>query len=64
MALSIGKLREMTGNRMRGGDMQQRTADGTRTPRRCSEDKASAHGTPALSTERMGAPRQQYLEEG
>lgn len=43
---------EMTGGRMRGmgGGAE------TRTQAHLSKDKASAHGTPALPTELMGAP--------
>ena len=40
----------------RGSDMQQGPQTGTGTQGRCSEDKASVNGTPALPTELNSPP--------
>lgn len=65
---------EMTGNKMRerGATSSKGPQAGTWIQSRCSEDKASLQGTPALVTELMGAPimhfwpvaMRRYLQSG
>ncbi len=49
--------------RQRGNDMQQRATGWNQTCGRCSEDKASVYGAPALQTDRPGAPVGPVLRE-